>query len=558
MSWLKRTDANSIEELVIKRTGMTKENLLDDTRVYKYPKIDDAAKLLQKHMHNNSCIRVYGDYDVDGVTSLFELRTLFDAVKYSNVQFIAPHRFTDGYGINVARVKQFHEDGCNLLITIDNGIAAIDALKLASDLGMDVLVLDHHDPFINEFGEIVLPPATVIVDPHITGGADLGDHVFEDLCGAGIGWHFVSAVLDLFDIDSETKDTVLNECLIAAGIGTVADVVTLVDENRKIVKEAIEFICNGKYVTAGLKKLLETLSVEKPTSTDIAFGVAPALNASGRIYDDGADRMVEILSSRENSPELDALCKRAKEANDERKDMTTKAVQRAEEMMLERSDDSMIVLLDEELSPGVAGLVAAKLTETYYRPSIVLTKNALNICKGSGRSIEGINLKALLDLCQEYLLGYGGHPMAAGVALEADKVDTFRDAICKVTPILPMPTDTYYDVEVAPDKDALMKTYNETQIYEPYGQGNETITVMIPGIKLGDSMGNTHRIIGREKTHVKFITKYGFDIVWFDGAGEYEFMGKPKTIDVIGTLSLNVFNGKATLQVLVNKCRRTA
>ncbi len=555
--WKKTSAKNTIPEIVKERTGMSEAELMNDEREYVYPNLDKAAELLLSHVAKASKIKVYGDYDADGVTSLFILMELFKALGYENVEIIAPRRFTDGYGINPARVKEFYEDGTDLLITIDNGIAAIDAIKLAKSLGMDVLILDHHEAFVDENGQTVLPEADVIVDPHVTGGYVKGDesHRFEDLCGAGIGYRFAGEVLSrIGNITEDAKSDILDRMLCAAGIGTVADVVSLVDENRRIVKEATKKIVGG-YGTEGLACLLNTLGVERITSENIAFTLAPCINAAGRLYDDGAQTMVTILSFREESDELSDLCKKAKETNEERKSMTADAVSRAEELLLESPDQSVIVLLDEDLSVGIAGLVAAKLTETYHRPAIALASAPFGVCKGSGRSIEEIDLKALLDKCQDKLLGYGGHPMAAGLSLKEENLEAFRKKACELTPLYAPPEDVYYDIECEPDGKLLMDLYNEIGKYEPYGESNPALKIMVPGIKLGDAMGNTHRVIGHNKDHVKLITK-GFDIVWFGGAAEYAFLGKPKCVDVIGSLSLNVFNGNATLQLQVEHLRK--
>lgn len=558
--WKQRfKNINSVSELISKRTGMTQQELENDTRVFEYPNLDAAAKLLLNHIELGSTIRVYGDYDADGITSLFILKTLFELLDYSNVDFVAPRRFTDGYGINVARVKEFYDAGCELLITIDNGIAAIDAIALARKLGMDVLILDHHEAFRNENSEVVLPNATVIVDPHVTGGYDIDNpsHKFEDLCGAGIGLRFFQYVTSYWSLDRlELYEQSLEEAIIAAGIGTVADLVELVDDNRQIVKKALELINQG-CGTEGLKCLLEALKSSHITSTDIAFGIAPCLNASGRLYDTGADMMVQLLSYRKSDEELKRMVVEAKKTNEDRKRMTSEAVLRAEKLMMEVGADKVIVIVDETLSPGIAGLVASKLTETYYRPSIVLTKNAMGICKGSGRSVPGIDLKELLDLTQEYLLGYGGHPAAAGVSLKAENVDAFREAICKIAPVISAPEDQYYDIECSADKDALWSLLTEIEKYEPYGQGNSPIKVMISGVELGDSAGNTHRIIGHEKSHIKFITKTGIDFVWFSGAAKYINLGSPKKIDVLGSIGVNEFNGNRTIQVLIDSIRKS-
>lgn len=557
MAWIKRETLNTVPEIVMSRTGMSLEHLLNDTRKYHYQNMKESADLAYEHIRKNSKIRVYGDYDVDGICSIFILETMFMALGYTNVEYIAPRRFSDGYGINVARVKELYEDGCNLIITIDNGIAALEAIQLARKLGMDVIILDHHNPFVDSNGEIVLPEANIIVDPHVTGGyvVDNESHEFEDLCGAGLGYYFAREMLSRTKITNmEQTIKTANEITIAAGIATVADLVELVDDNRRIVKSALSLMSQG-FGTEGLRQLMEELNIHQPTSTDIAFGIGPCLNASGRLYDNGAEMMVNLLSHRELDEELHRMVSDAKKTNDDRKDATRKAEDKAETMMLERGADSVIVLVDDELNPGIAGLVSSSLTETYNRPSIVLTKNAMGICKGSGRSIPEVNLKAVLDQCQELLLGYGGHPMAAGVSLKAENVDAFREKICSLVPEYPMPEDRHYDIEAKPDADDLMQILKDLNKFEPYGQGNEAISIMIPGIELGDKMGNTHRMIGGDKTHVKFMTKYDFDIIWFNGAGEYELLGKPKKFDIICNLGVNVYKGKTILQAQVRRLR---
>jgi len=555
MAWIKRSILNTVSEIVMERTGMTEDELVNDSRVYFYPNIPEAAALTVKHIKENHVIRCYGDYDTDGVTSLFILEDGFKTIGYDNVEFIAPRRFSDGYGINVARVKDLYEEGCQLLITIDNGIAALDAIQLARTLGMDVIILDHHEAFVNETGSIELPNANVIVDPHVTGGFVVGEnHRFEDLCGAGIGYYFIKELFTQLELNPNLYEDAMHEITIAAGIGTVGDLVELVDDNRRIVRRALEYMSKG-YGTAGLRCLMEELNIDHPSSTDIGFGISPCINASGRLYDTGAEMMVKMLMHRECDEELARMVSDAKKTNDDRKEMTRKAVAKAEDMMLDRGDESVIVLLDDELSPGIAGLVSSSLTETYYRPSIVLTKNALNVCKGSGRSIPEVDLKGSLDQVQNLLLAYGGHPMAAGVSMKAENVDAFRDAICAVVPKIPMPTDRYYDIEASTDITELTEILKSIEKFEPYGQGNEPLTVFIPGIELGDSMGNTHRMIGKDKTHVKFMLKNKLDMVWFDGAAEYNLLGKPKKIDVLCELGWNSFNGNTFVQVRIKRLR---
>lgn len=562
MKWAKRNETlRTVTDIVTNRTKMAETDLDCDKRAYEYPNIDKAVDLLFKHLKANSKICVYGDYDCDGITSISILKTLFSTLNYKNVDFITPRRFTDGYGINIKRLNEIHiKRKCNLLITIDNGIAALETIEAATRLNIDTIILDHHEAFIDENGKTILPKASIIVDPHITGGYLKADknHIFDDLCGAGIGYYFSKEALKRIPFLGEMKKAV-NNIIIFAGIGTIADLVSLTDDNRRIVKSALKLIKDG-FGTKGLRALIKENNIDytKITSTDIAFKIAPCLNASGRLYDDGASKMVSLLYYDNDDDFLTEMVRDAITANEDRKKMTKNAIKKANALKEFNDSKKAIVIFDKELSPGIAGLVASEFTEKYYCPSIVLAfdKNK-GIYKGSGRSIPEINLKELLDKVQNHILQYGGHPMAAGLSIDPSEEKTFKNAINSITPHVDRPDVIFYDIDTEPNKEKLLSIYNDLQRFEPYGQDNAPLSIMIKSIELGDEFGNDYRIIGKDKTHIKFFTKYGFDMLYFNGANEYSSINKPKCIDVIGTLGINTFNGKSTLQVLINNIRKS-
>ena len=559
LEWTKRQETNSLAEIVMANTKMSQADLLNDTRTYYYPNLDKAEELVRKHISLGNKITVYSDYDVDGVMSAKNLKNAFVLYQYKAVEFVSPRRFTDGYGVNVARVKDFYDNGTKLIITIDNGIAALDAIKLARGLGMDVIVLDHHQPVVVD-GEVILPEANVICDPHVTGGYEIGNpsHEFTDLCGAGIGYYFTVEVAKHVNVPEQYKTMLVEESLIGAAIATIADVVSLVDDNRNIVKRGLALLNQNKGF-AGVRALLDVMNISKVRSEDIAFGVAPCINASGRLYDSGAQTMFELVTCLKNKELATVLAEKAKEANDERKAETKDAVDRAIEYFEKNSVGNAIVYVDK-IGSGIAGLVAAKLSELFYKPTAVLTQTARGDYKGSGRSIDEVDLKAMLDKCQsatDCFVGYGGHPGAAGLTVKADKLDDFVEALNKFVPLVEAPKTIYYDIELKPVAKDVLDNVAESDLYEPYGASNPAPLYCMKHVVLGDELGTTHKYMGSENQHVKFFVsgEKNLEIVWFNGAEEYKALGEPKCIDVLGTIGTNTFKGNTKAQVKVSNLR---
>lgn len=549
MRWTKRGTGKTIQEVVTNNTGMPVQDLLNDTKIYTYPGITESVALFLQHVRNGSIIRVYADYDTDGVDSASGFDYLFTALGIYNAKILTPRRFTDGYGININRVKEFIAEGCNLLITVDNGIAGIEAIQAARDAGVDVIVLDHHLPVIDEVTkQMVLPNANVIVDPHITGGD------FDDLCGAGITLKFADEVLNQLgnSVSPEKKQLIHSRICAFAAVGTIGDVVSLTKDNRKIVKEGINYMQYSQ-CTVGLKELLNAFGLTKITSIGIGFGISAGINAAGRLEDNGAAEMTALLSYETLSPDLQAMCLKAKDRNDLRKKLTIEAVEESKAYYSSIGEiDNFIVYYNDNLPIGIAGLIASRLVEEYNRPAIALGPhpNDPSIIKGSGRSVDGVHLKNLLDEIKntDTMLGYGGHSAACGVTLTRDKIDAFREAINSVAPQAKPLTDIYYDVDVEPNKDVLMQFARDVEKFEPYGAGNPEVIVKVSNVKLGDKWGNIYKLMGDEHQHVKLCAD-GFNITWFHGAEDYKNMGSPKCVDVLGTVSLNEYKGYFTPQI---------
>lgn len=553
MKWLRKGAYNTVKELVQANTGMSANDLAYDARSYYYPGIKEAAELFMDHIRHGSKILVWCDYDTDGVDCKFIMSyTLARPMKIRNIEILCPGRYSDGYGIKPSIVEQFA--GTDLLVLCDNGIAAIEAVDLAREMGMDVIILDHHDPRVIE-GQVVMPNANVIVDPHLTGGYIMdgtGNQIgeFRDLCGAGITWYFTHEVRSMCDWMSDKQRWYLDQiAYIGATFGTVGDVVDLKDDNRRIVKQGITNLNKGMG-TSGIRQLMYKLYLNNVSSMDIGFLISPIINASGRLEDTGANRIAALLCTDANDEDakkaLYAEVDRAIEVNKKRKAMTKESVERVvENYEANGGNDPFIVCYDEYTVSGIVGLVASELVNRYHRPALVFAPSGKDdgVIKGSGRSVEGIGIKGLLDQVQQYLTTYGGHPMACGASLLIDNLDAFGDAVNAITPVLDTSDAIMYDLECA-YTEAATKLAEQEQ-FEPYGAGNPQPVYRINGVELCES-----EYMGGNSQHVKFQTKDA-DILWFDGRKAYEDLGSPKMVDMLVTMSYHEFKDQVTVQMQV-------
>ena len=553
MKWLRKGAYNTVKELVQANTGMSANDLAYDARSYYYPGIKEAAELFMDHIRHGSKILVWCDYDTDGVDCKFIMSyTLARPMKIRNIEILCPGRYSDGYGIKPSIVEQFA--GTDLLVLCDNGIAAIEAVDLAREMGMDVIILDHHDPRVIE-GQVVMPNANVIVDPHLTGGYimdETGNQIgeFRDLCGAGITWYFTHEVRSMCDWMSDKQRWYLDQiAYIGATFGTVGDVVDLKDDNRRIVKQGLTNLNKGMG-TSGIRQLMYKLYLNNVSSMDIGFLISPIINASGRLEDTGANRIAALLCTDANDEgakkALYVEVDRAIDVNKKRKAMTKESVERVvENYEANGGNDPFIVCYDEYTVSGIVGLVASELVNRYHRPALVFAPSGKDdgVIKGSGRSVEGIGIKGLLDQVQQYLTTYGGHPMACGASLLIDNLDAIGDAVNAITPVLDTSDAIMYDLECA-YTEAATKLAEQEQ-FEPYGAGNPQPVYRINGVELCEP-----EYMGGNSQHVKFQTKDA-DILWFDGRKAYEDLGSPKMVDMLVTMSYHEFKDQVTVQMQV-------
>lgn len=424
-----------------------------------------AADILLECIKNKRKIRIIGDYDIDGICSIY---ILFKGLLSlgADVDYEVPDRIADGYGINENLIKKAHDSGRDVILTCDNGIAAIEQIAYAKSLGMTVVVTDHHEVrYTQENGEkcYIIPKADAVVDPKQNDCT----YPFDALCGAGVAYKLIQCLYS----KEKLPDSRLYEFIEYAAIATIGDVVDLKDENRILVKEGLKRLRNT--TNYGLNALIELNGIEKSDiqAYHVGFIIGPCLNASGRL--DTAKRAIKMLIT-DDKAEAQRLAGDLKALNDERKNLTAKAVETAC-MIAENSlsEDKVLVIYIPECHESIAGIVAGKIREKYYKPVIVLTKGDEYV-KGSARSIEGYNIFEKLLECEELLVKFGGHPMAAGMSLTEDNIEKLRkklnenanlseeDLTEKIWIDVPMPL--YYINE---------KVIKDLECLEPFGKGNE-------------------------------------------------------------------------------------
>ncbi len=506
-----------------------------------------------------SRIRIIGDYDIDGVSAIF---ILFKGLKRlgADVDYVIPHRIVDGYGINENLIQAAYDEGVDTIITCDNGIAATDQIDYAKKLGITVVVTDHHDiRFVEENGAKIyqIPRADAVINPKQTDCK----YPFKELCGAAVAYKFVECLIahcetfGISDITKEQKSIFLDSLLEMAAVATIGDVMELQGENRVIVKEGLKLLNNTR--NPGLSSLMELNGITKGTlnAYHIGFVIGPCINASGRL--DTATRSLELLLSEEKS-DADRLAGDLKAFNEERKNLTAQQVEEAIRIVetTELMNDDVLVVYLPECHESIAGIIAGRLRERYYKPVLVITNSEEGL-KGSGRSIESYNMFEHLIQVGNLMTKFGGHPMAAGVSLAPENLEEFRKALnnnatlteIDLTPVVwidvPMPIDYISE-----------KLIEELSILEPFGKGNEK-----PVFADRNLCVSRVNVIGKNKNVLKMqLTNergYSIDAVKFGvDADEIASVNAGDLVSVIYYPSINEYNGKKTLQIVVNEMRK--
>ena len=431
--------------------------------------MDRAVDILKEKIEEGKKIRVIGDYDIDGVNATYILQQGLAGLG-ADVDTDIPDRIKDGYGLNQMLIDRALEDDVDTIITCDNGIAAMSEIAYGKENGMTIVVTDHHEvPYLEENGEkkYLLPPADAVVDPH---RADC-EYPFKGLCGAAVAYKLVEVLYRVSGKSEQEVEHLQDSLMENVAIATIGDVMDLVGENRIFVKKGLELLKTTK--NEGLHALMQCTGVDTANlnTYHIGFVIGPCINAGGRL--DTAKRALELLNA-SNRREAVTLAADLKELNDSRKEMTEEGVEEAVRQIESSSwkDDQVLVVYLPECHESIAGIIAGRIKERYYRPTFVLTKGETGV-KGSGRSIEAYDMFAEMSRCRELFTKFGGHKLAAGLSLEEENVEVFRKRINELADL----TEEDLQMKVSIDMRLPFPYINEELIHElkilePFGKGN--------------------------------------------------------------------------------------
>jgi len=527
---------------------------------FAFNRIAEGIRLGQK-------IMIYGDYDVDGVMSTVILYRALKACD-GDVDYYIPHREEEGYGLNMGAIRNLREAETDLLITCDNGIASLAEIEEAQKIGMDVIVIDHHEPgFVENFGnrEDVLPNAIAVIDPK----QSACPYPFKEMCAGGLAFRLMWA---FFEYTKRDFSGLFDELLSLAAIATVCDIVDLMGENRVLVKSGLAALNDNKHVNVGLGQLISLKGYsDKPIDTfTLGFVLGPCINATGRL--ESAEMSVRLLIS-DNEEERMLLARKLSDLNDERKELTVKCVERALESLKTEVTDKVLVLEDIETHESIAGIVAGRVKDTLNRPTIMLTKGAdipeypgVSIRKGSGRSIEGYNLFEALYAHRDLTIRFGGHSMAAGLSLSEKNVPILRerlnaDCTLKESDFRAV---LYIDRELPPEEITL-KLANELAWLAPFGKGNREPLFSTRGLNcIGLRVLNEKSTLiftfdagGRKLKGIAFGLNDRFSEALrekFDESTYRRLLSGHVTgliMDVAYTVESNTYNGQTSVQIRI-------
>ncbi len=521
-----------------------------------------ACEILKEKIEAGKRIRVIGDYDVDGVMSTYILITVLKKCG-AHVDYEIPDRIKDGYGVNISIIQAAYEDGIDTIITCDNGIAAFEQMEHAGKLGITTIITDHHDIPFNEIdGEKVhiVPNADAVVNPKQPNCS----YSFKNLCGAGVTYKMAQYLYNMFGLDG------LDELLEFAAIATVCDVMDLTGENRTFVQYGLKAVSQSK--NFGIQALLRENGLEdkKISSYHFGFVIGPCINASGRLESAKLALRMFLTDNMETATEY---AKKLKELNEERKELTNQGIveacQQAEEQYM---NDKVLVIYLENCHESIAGIIAGRVRERYNKPTLVLTKAEEGV-KGSGRSIEAYNMFEKLNECKELLDKFGGHPLAAGLSLQAEKVPILRKQLNENSGLSEedLVKKVSFDM-VLPFEEVDFQLLDEIERLEPFGKANEKPLFALKDVKLINA-----KILGKDKNVLKLTVsskgsrniytamlfnnleqfeerlseKYGENAV----SGLYAGASQDIYMDIVFYPNRNDYNGRSTIQYIIQHFR---
>ncbi|MDU5149380.1 single-stranded-DNA-specific exonuclease RecJ [uncultured Anaerococcus sp.] len=515
---------------------------------YDLPDMTEAIDIIIETIQNNGEIRIFGDYDQDGIASVM---TLLDGLLfyYDNISYDIPHRVDEGYGISSGMSDKAIEDKVSLVITCDNGITGFDQVKKLKENGIKVIVTDHHqiekedkDGWVDQ----ILPDADCVINPHRLDSK----YPFKDLCGAGVSFKLMQALYMKLDGDFEYLASLLEY----VAMGTVCDIVSLTDENRIFVIEGLKRLnITEKYA---IKVLLEEAGWNKQIDEyTLGFIIGPLMNATGRLST--AKLAIELLME-EDIDRIRQLAKELVELNNTRKKLTQEGLDKCDKLVKDNSFDKsdVIVVYEPSIDESICGIVAGRIKEKYYRPTIVLTKSAEDgILKGSGRSIETYNMhKAILPF-EDNLESFGGHPMACGLSIKDDMVDDFRHFLNSQSKLTKNDLEEVINIDTQINISKLSLEFAEKlDKYRPFGKDNPRPVFANKSVDIADI-----QMIGKDKKTMRInLHQNGryFNAIKFNAVDDYEYLKlkfnnniKGNKIDIVYYPDVNEFRGNKNLQL---------
>ena len=528
------------EILINRKVDLDKiEQFLNPTRYdfhdpFLMPDMEKAVKRILEAMSKKEKIVIYGDYDVDGITSITVLKKFF-ADRGISVDSYIPNRLEEGYGLNKQAIDTLKD--YDLMITVDCGISGIEEIDYAMSLGIDVVVTDHHEP------TEVLPKALAVVDAKRRDN----QYPFNQLAGVGVCFKLIQAI----SLKMGLPDKEYLKYLDIVCVGTISDIVPLVDENRVIAKLGLKLVSQTKNI--GLRCLLESIGYKKVDSTSISFGVAPRINACGRM---GFEKEALRLFLTDSVEEAREIAKRLNQYNLERQTAEKKIFEEAVQMIeTSEKDKAGIILGSPNWHHGVIGIVSSKVTDLYFKPSVLVCFEGEE-GKGSGRSIPGFDLHHALTECSSHLTKFGGHSMAVGVTIQKSEFEDFKEEFenflqnSNIRDIIPI---VYIDEEVSL-KEIDLETVKQIQLLEPFGEANKMPLFLFRNLKI-----HSIRTLSEGK-HLKLTLKEDQVIVEAIGFNMGELASTytiEDYVDVVGTLEVNRFNGNEQIQINVKEIRKS-
>ena len=500
--------------------------------------MDAAVDRLNDAMGHEERILVYGDYDVDGCTAV-ALVYKFLRQFYSNIDYYIPDRYDEGYGVSKKGIDFAKETGVKLIIILDCGIKAIEEITYAKEQGIDFIICDHHVP------DEVMPPAVAILNPKRPDDS----YPFKNLCGCGVGFKFMQAFAKNNNIPFSRLVPLLDFC----AVSIAADLVPVVDENRILAFHGLKQL--NQNPSLGLKAIVDIcgLNGRELSMSDIIFKIGPRINASGRM--ENGKKSVDLLVEREYSLALDQA-KHIDEYNEQRKDVDRQMTEEANQIVARlesQKHQSSIVLYDEHWKKGVIGIVASRLTEIYFRPTVVLTRDE-NLATGSARSVAGFDVYAAIKSCRDLLLNFGGHTYAAGLTMKWADVKEFRKRFQAYVEehIEPEQREAILDIDAVIDfKDITKKLHTDLKRFAPFGPGNpKPLFCTLDVYDFG-----TSKVVGREQEHIKLelVDSKSNNVmngIAFGQSASARYIKSKRSFDIAYTIEDNVFKrGAVQLQI---------